>query len=215
MQDFKYFGCSELFVAANGSAIVYYATSVSNGHVHCDIAISPDGELFYELTRGSSSSSRDHFEATLQDDRNDDTVTVDGVQYYKQETPRSFKFVALPEVRVTSYLFALPDGNVIYVSHDHHHFAYETMRFYMGPWDNLQRIRVHDVDRYRDGGTTNIFTAAGVMHSPSPFKEDEKAIWTPHHAERVELMQLPHDLVVNEEVFNSRAVMESDPRSFV
>lgn len=224
MYEYQNFGCSELFAAANGSAVAYYATSASKGLVHFDIAISPDGELFYELKEGRSFSQTDHLEVTLRDDRNDityqlvrdgDELTVDGVRYVKQTAPRSIKFVELPEIRTAQYLFMMPDGNLIYVSDDVHHHGINTCRFYMGSWDALYRVHIHEVNFYLDGGTTFIFTIDGVMHAPSPLVDGVKATWTPHHGDPVELIAIPaQDLVINEDLFSRKAEMESDPRSF-
>ena len=38
---------------------------------------------------------------------------------------------------------------------------------------------VKKVERYRDGGTTNVFTDAGQFHFPTPFKPEEKSWFAP------------------------------------
>ncbi|MEV6102757.1 hypothetical protein [Nocardia sp. NPDC051981] len=73
--------------------------------------------------------------------------------------------------RRTEYLGRLSDGRYIFVSSVPGDRYYDTFRLYLGTADDMRPVEIADVERYRDGGTTRIDTAAGqTLSVPSPFK---------------------------------------------
>jgi hypothetical protein len=176
-----------------------------------DIVYAEDGVHYYELQGGSGSYRGDDFEAVYADNRHDityqvvreaDVVTVNGRIHRPGELPTEIDFVALPTLRESTYLFVLPDGQVIYVSQDVHHFTYESFRFFIGPWDDLQETEITQALRYRDGGTTVIKTVLGTLFQPTPIEADKRATWTPVEGDPIELRRIenlgPYDFTETE-----------------
>ncbi|MFI5240687.1 MAG: hypothetical protein ACHQUB_03185 [Candidatus Saccharimonadia bacterium] len=198
----------ELFRADDGSAIVFF-TKKDVGHLRTrEITISPDGAHFYELQRGSGTYSGDSMEVSYTDRRNAidyvilrdrDLVSVNGKWYNQMPTPEGIDFIPLfSTIRVPEYLFALPDGEIIYVSADMHHYTYKTFRFFIGPPASLREVPVLRVDRYRDGGTTYVRTEEGTLFSPTRYAREghaAKAAWTPTDGDAIVLRQLDHSQV--------------------
>ncbi len=75
------------------------------------------------------------------------------------EIPRE----ALVENRVPLYLMQLKNGKYVYVSDAKPSFILQRLKLYMGPADKLKEIPVTQVNRYMDGGTTEVFTLKGQL----------------------------------------------------
>jgi hypothetical protein len=86
--------------------------------------------------------------------------------------PSKAIIVSLPTVRSPQYLFQSTSDKitaVIYVSADEYTFSYQSFKLFVGHIDAatpMQQIKIKDVQRYRDGGTTFIYTASGTLFSP-------------------------------------------------
>lgn len=106
--------------------------------------------------------------------------------------------------RQTEYLFQLANGQLIYVSRkdfqdsdyeDPDFDLYATFKVFMGNGEVMREIAITDgIRRYRDGGTTYIPTAEGMLYSPSAFNEK---VWPSFND--VPMMRLDHSLFTIEE----------------
>ncbi len=107
----------------------------------------------------------------------------------------------LPDSRAVEYFYKM-DGTDIYIFVDAMKLEnrYESFQMLMGEPGKVQPVEVDFVERYRDGGTTNILTSLGVLHSPAPEKKSE-ATWTTYSGEVAKLVP----------VGNKRASFENDP----
>lgn len=86
----------------------------------------------------------------------------------------------LPDsVRETAYLFKVVGTNeFIYVDQSKYKFSYETFRMWIGTPNNMQEVKVAEVLRASDGGTTYITAEDGrVLFSPTPFEHDQFPTW--------------------------------------
>jgi hypothetical protein len=54
---------------------------------------------------------------------------------------------------------------------DFEHF-YDNWIAKIGPNNKLQEVKVRNVERFRDGGTTIVETAMGIFYFPTPFSQD-------------------------------------------
>jgi hypothetical protein len=100
--------------------------------------------------------------------------------------------------RTPEYLFALPDGRFIYVSVETDASDYyESFRLFIGDGKVMRDVPVTSVERFRDGGTTYVETAEGVLFSPSRHKGGKPA-WGDDECEQ-ELIELdPRHFVIVE-----------------
>lgn len=78
--------------------------------------------------------------------------------------------VPLPEIRVKDYLFS-KDNEYIYVSYDKYMVDYSDYKFFLGPPEEMRELKILDLVRYRDGGTTIIKTERGELYVPTSFKK--------------------------------------------
>ena len=77
---------------------------------------------------------------------------------------------SLPDYREPQYYFKGSDGESYYVGADAAQFTYESFRLYKGKPGAMKEIKIKNVERYRDGGTTYITGEDGsVLFSPSGF----------------------------------------------
>lgn len=77
--------------------------------------------------------------------------------------------VPLPFARQTEYLCQTEDGTLVYVSADKHNYSYESFRLFVGDGLLMREIPIEHVERFRDGGTTCVYTTEGrTFFSPSP-----------------------------------------------
>lgn len=171
--------CTEtpvVYVAPSGKAIAYLSeTPVSDGQ----LAYSPDGETFYSLANSGFNGTSVKHQISFSDPHRgiDGRLRLDGekIEYngeVYQMTERqldSSLIVPLPPARRIEYLCQDEDGIFIYVSADKYNYSYESFRLFIGEGAAMREVEVHNVSRYRDGGTTYIETADGVFFSPSPF----------------------------------------------
>jgi len=97
--------------------------------------------------------------------------------------------IPMPDVRETAYFYKLADeDHVFYVSQSAHKFAYETMHLFRGGFASheqrctLREVKVHNVTRYRDGGTTFVYAQEGILFVPrrgsNGFHGKKQTTWT-------------------------------------
>lgn len=89
----------------------------------------------------------------------------------------ALKLFGLPPGYYIEYVGSgLPNGFTFAIFRPKGDWNYDDFRCIFGAKDGtVQEIRVTLVVRFRDGGTTDITTAAGKFHFPSPFNKDDKA----------------------------------------
>jgi hypothetical protein len=102
----------------------------------------------------------------------------------------------LPTVRVCEYLFQNSTGkSLVYVSADKYKYSYESFKLFVGSAGvTMNQIHVKNVERYRDGGTTYVYTEKGVLFSPTPYHSGKDATW---NGEKVVLLD-PKDYDIAE-----------------
>jgi hypothetical protein len=86
----------------------------------------------------------------------------------------------LPDsVRETAYLFkVVGTDQYIYVDQSKYHFDYRTFRLWLGTLNNMQEVKIANVLRASDGGTTYITTEDGrELFSPTPFETENFPTW--------------------------------------
>ncbi len=87
----------------------------------------------------------------------------------------SMTFVPLPNIRVPEYLFVHQDGRLFYVDAPKYPSGYDyRFRCFVGRPGEMKPVAITNVQRFRDGGTTVIWTDAGVLFSPSLFGQEGK-----------------------------------------
>lgn len=162
-----------VFVAASGRAFAYLKdTPLWNG----DVCYSPDSESFYALAclgfggsaeRHILSFSDPHHGTTGTLDKSGTTITYNDEKYFLREGVElnSSKVIPLPAVRQTEYL-CVANGSIIYVSGDKYAFSYGSFKLYVGDGKTMRKIPITDVVRFRDGGTTRIYTSEGGFLFP-------------------------------------------------
>lgn len=113
-----------------------------------------------------------------------DNIDWNGKIFLAEDAPSEIEVQPLPSVRKAEYLFRM--GKVIfYVSADTFHYSYESFKLYTGTAPNLHEIPITRVERYRDGGTTEIYTAQGILCSPTPSKKEAKPTWNGAELEKL------------------------------
>lgn len=169
-------------------ALVEESSTLGSGLMITQQYYSPDGIHFYKMQSGSS-IPQDGIEAAKQ------YFTVPGLDnkaivwlaYYdsskivyeeKNFVPtklnlNKIKLLGYPKSRGPEYLFKLNDNYFIYVSKDVYELGYDNFRVFVGPLDNMTLIPLTESpERYRDGGTTYIWTRDGLLLSPAGHKGD-------------------------------------------
>lgn len=82
----------------------------------------------------------------------------------------------LPWGLMVPYIGTLHNGVTFAIFHPEKDWDYSDFRCVFGANDGTVReVTVKNVTRYRDGGTTDIETAAGNFHFPSAFNVNDKA----------------------------------------
>lgn len=166
---------SEVFKADDGSTIVYRRQTPSRG----DLFYSPDGKNFFEMnaTGFGGTSTEHHVSFTDPHDgdkeydieRKGDEIRIGDKVFKKTATPEEIEAKKLPEVREREYMFKLADGSQLYVSHDKYNYDFKTLKLFIGkPGEQMRELKIEDVTRFSDGGTTYIKTPEGVLFVPSP-----------------------------------------------
>lgn len=88
------------------------------------------------------------------------------------------KFHPLPEIRRKEYYLKMEDGTIFYVDALKHNFSYETMRLFTGLRE-IHEVKINNITRARDGGTTFIYTNEGRLFVPSKMLGKQlKPTWT-------------------------------------
>lgn len=83
------------------------------------------------------------------------------------ETFKRLALEPLPSVRLPKYLAALPDGRYFYVDTPKYSRPLDDeLHAYLGTQNNMRQVSVMNVESYRDGGTTYVYTDAGTLFSP-------------------------------------------------
>lgn len=101
----------------------------------------------------------------------------------------------LPDKDTLEYVARNNTDSVFYyvVHRPEKEWHYKDFRLHIGQEAQLVEAIVNNVDRYKDGGTTNIFYtlagADGTLHFPTPFAKEEKPTDT-YKGKTVELEKL-------------------------
>ncbi|TSC83220.1 MAG: hypothetical protein G01um101419_130 [Parcubacteria group bacterium Gr01-1014_19] len=170
-----------LFFQSVEGSIILYGNSWGR-----PLLFSPDGQTFFELNQTGFGGTSEEHDISFEDPhsnkkgrfyRKGDELEMDGKVYKKVDGRSEVEVVPLPTIRQPEYLFGAPDGNYIYVSADKFRYSYESFKLFIGGGEKMREVSIKHVDRYRDGGTTNIETAEGVLYSPTPFRSDAVATW--------------------------------------
>lgn len=88
---------------------------------------------------------------------------IEALEAVSADMLASANFFALPVKDEPQYLAKLPDGRSLLVTAPAPEFSYD-FRVFLGSAGNMAEVEVNSVDRFRDGGTTDIYTAAGLFH---------------------------------------------------
>lgn len=89
--------------------------------------------------------------------------------------------------RKPEYIFKQADGTIIYVDASEYNYSYESYRFFVGKPGAMKEMKIKDVERYRDGGTTYIKLENGqTLFSPTAFDKTKKPTWNGNTLERVD-----------------------------
>ena len=164
---------------------------------------SPDGNQFFELDRTGFEGNESRHSVKFEDphhnvkgeiSRNEGTLYWGKKIFKLADTPAEVDYVILPHIRIPEYLFKLADGNLIYVSCDKYHYAYELFKLFIGKPDQMEEIHVNDVQRFRDGGTTYVKTDKGVLYSPTTADPKAKPTWD---GEKIKELD-PKDFLIEE-----------------
>ena len=111
----------------------------------------------------------------------------------KELTPTDLSYIdytPVPENRIFEYVLENPQKDiVITVDRPEIHWGYDTFRlhFFTDKMMACRPIEVVNVERFRDGGTTNVITKEGVLHCPTPWAKDKNPTWTPTGGEAMAL----------------------------
>ena len=98
------------------------------------------------------------------------------------------------------FLFQMENGELIYVSRDQKQKSYQSYKLFKGLPSHMNEIPIDvrkedqdiihsPIEIFRDGGTINIFTLAGLLHRPAPHKNDP-ASWITFDQTRSDLTPL-------------------------
>ncbi len=163
------------FVAPSGKALVYLSDLPM---MDSELLFSPDGVTFYALASSGFSGNAMEHKLSFYDPhrgvsgelhRDGDTIGYNGERYTEQDvTFNQSSVVPLPATRRTEYLCQAKDGTLFYVSAKKYNYSYESFKLFVGDGTTMREIQVQRVERYRDGGTTYIFTSEETFFSPSP-----------------------------------------------
>ena len=88
--------------------------------------------------------------------------------------------------RKPEYLLLFPDGRFLYVSADSENYSYESFRLFVGYGAELREVPITKVERFRDGGTTYIYTSQGTLYSPRRLSKEAKPTWNDVELERLD-----------------------------
>jgi hypothetical protein len=177
---------------ANEEARIMYAKK--DPFMDGDVLLSDDGGRVYREAAGRGfGGTVDKHELSFIDvlgptgqsvqklNRDHNVVLYDG-RYFTQFIPaHHFEIVPLPDERKSEYLCEAEDGTIIYVSAAKYKYSYESFRLFVGREAGqaceCQPVPIRDVERFRDGGTTNVFTDAEMLHVPPPRQRGTMAAW--------------------------------------
>lgn len=167
------------FATRSGKMFVYLADFPINDG---DVLFSPNsGETFYALAMGGFNGSTLSHSLTFSNPivgvggvlrRTSDGIEHNGEFYAQQppsQAPDPESVMPLPYARRMEYFCRTIDGTFVYVSADQYNYSYESFKLYVGDGGFMRELRVYNVKRLRDGGTTVITTESGEFYSPSPF----------------------------------------------
>jgi len=83
-----------------------------------------------------------------------------------------------PDSRKTEYLCVSDDGRlVIYVTASAYDYTLESFRFFIGDGNTMRELKITNVNRLNDGGTTYIQTEDLEFYSPAPRYMDDQPDW--------------------------------------
>ena len=115
------------------------------------------------------------------------------------------KYVPIPDSNIIESLLSSSEYDIMFViQRPEIYWHYNKFRVHMFNKRGLvgEEIKVINVERYRDGGTTIIKTSKGEIYEPTPFEKNKKHTWTDNNGieislECVDLKLLDEQLVEN------------------
>lgn len=167
-----------VFKSNDGTKLAYDPDKLLN------TLLSYDGDTFYELYASGLSGF-------YTDGNADETITLTSPQFNFEGKAHRInneimflgkKFILenndptiipLPDDRQLEYLCASADFTFyVYVDASKYKYSYESFRVFIGDGKTMHQVKVSNVDRFRDGGTTFIKTNKGTLFCPSIFESD-------------------------------------------
>ena len=98
--------------------------------------------------------------------------------------------VSLPiEIRQSEYFFRTKNGDFIIYVDSSKFYSYESFRLFIGKLGEMRELKVTNVERFRDGGTTYIYLEDGSVLFV-PVHQGKIPTWTDSKGEEVELERL-------------------------
>ena len=169
---------SLVFVSASGKKLVLPAFYMGENY------FSPDGETFYEMHEtGRKSNYNDGFINAeysfslpqLNDEvrvhRSNATVTLRDEKFMLSDEPfdpEMVTVVPLPSNQKVEYLCQPNDGTYVCITASQYNYEYDSFRLFVGDGSQMREIPVNSVERFRDGGTTFVYTDEGTSWTPAP-----------------------------------------------
>jgi hypothetical protein len=179
----------DIFRSPSGQAFVYRDNPPGGDG---DLLFADDGIHFRELGSAGFAGWTEQHELSFKDpvdgrvhelQRDGDRLYFDGQTFVRSPriSEQELCIAPLPAQRQPEYLFALrgPGGEppvYIYCSDTVYNRSYKWWMF-VGRLPVLRRVRIFNVLRASDGGTTTVETDAGVLHAPTPWRPERLATW--------------------------------------
>jgi hypothetical protein len=103
--------------------------------------------------------------------KNKSSFTFLEVESISKEDFLNTEFIELPEFKYITKLVLIDNEKYLLISNTQ--FKNETEIYLIEGFENITKLEVNDIQRYRDGGTTYYHTNAGIIYTPTPLKNDE------------------------------------------
>ena len=116
----------------------------------------------------------------LQMERVNDILTCNGLTFTLDRNVliNIEEAAPLPLTRETEYLSQMANGDLILVSRKKYCWQYDSFKLFIGPAGApMREIAVKKVERFRDGGTTHVYTSEGTFTCPTPGANYQSRMW--------------------------------------
>jgi len=116
------------------------------------------------------------------------------------------KYVPIPENRIFEYILFNEEKDLyITVDRPEIHWSYEDFRVHIFTHQRTicQNVNVLKINRYKDGGTTEIETDLGFLYCPTTFNQHENPTWTTNSekdfdGEKINLSDVQSELIIEQ-----------------